>query len=171
MKKFNISITKKHMGIGLLELMLSLAIIAVLLVMATRYYMSAAMNSRINQTIDAIMGLPAAAECWASSGSNTSNPGNYTGLNLYAVSYTDKCFPTSLVHNDASKTAALVTPYGDMTVSSTSTHVCILVNATPSTELSQIAGKLCRGSFTLGTGASFMYEAITQQCSAATTCS
>ena len=173
MKKFNMSLGKKQIGIGLLELMLSLAIIAVLLVMATRYYMSASMNSRINQTVSAILGLPAAAECWSSSGSNTANQGTYAGIDLYAVSYTDKCFPTALVQNTAAS-KNLVTPYGNMAVTSTSSLVCVELKATPKEELQQIAGKICKNNssgFTIaGISTSFFYEAIRQSCSLTTTC-
>jgi type II secretory pathway pseudopilin PulG len=44
----------KQLGIGLLELMLSLAIIAILLVMAIRYYQSASSAQSINQAIDMV---------------------------------------------------------------------------------------------------------------------
>src|SRR5690348_16511372 len=44
----------KQLGIGLLELMLSLAIIAILLVMAIRYYQSASNAQSINSAIDMI---------------------------------------------------------------------------------------------------------------------
>lgn len=50
MKKMSTQLLAK--GIGLLELMLSLAIIAILLIMATRYYQSASTNQKINQAVD-----------------------------------------------------------------------------------------------------------------------
>lgn len=50
MKKF----LSKQFGIGLLELMLSLAIIAILLVMATRYYSATTKTQRIDDTIQLI---------------------------------------------------------------------------------------------------------------------
>jgi Tfp pilus assembly protein PilE len=50
MKKVSTQVLAK--GIGLLELMLSLAIIAILLIMATRYYQSASTNQKINQAVD-----------------------------------------------------------------------------------------------------------------------
>jgi len=52
----------KARGIGLLELMLSLAIIAVLLVMATRYYKTARQGQQVNDAIaqvEAIVGASA----------------------------------------------------------------------------------------------------------------
>ncbi|MBX9705584.1 MAG: prepilin-type N-terminal cleavage/methylation domain-containing protein [Gammaproteobacteria bacterium] len=42
----------RQRGIGLLELMLSLAIIAILLIMATRYYQTASNNNAMNSAID-----------------------------------------------------------------------------------------------------------------------
>lgn len=50
MKKF----VTKLKGIGLLELMLSLAIIAILLVMATRYYGATTKSQRVDDTIQLI---------------------------------------------------------------------------------------------------------------------
>lgn len=51
----------KQRGIGLLELMLSLAIISVLLVMATRYYKSADQGQKVNNSISLITGIAGAA--------------------------------------------------------------------------------------------------------------
>jgi Tfp pilus assembly protein PilE len=172
-RRFNELLTKKQIGIGLLELMLSLAIIAVLLVMATRYYMSASMNSRITQTVDAVMGLPSAAECWSSSGSNATYQGTYQGIDLVKVSYTDKCFPVALVNKTTNQ---LITPYGDMPVTSTGSLVCVNIKATPDAELQQIAGKICKnteGTFTISAltaTAGFYYEAIRQSCSTTSQC-
>jgi len=53
--------SKKQRGIGLLELMLSLAIIAVLLVMATRYYESANMEEQMNQMAGVLFAIRAAS--------------------------------------------------------------------------------------------------------------
>lgn len=51
----------KQAGIGLLELMLSLAIIAVLLVMATRYYESALLGERANTEVGILQAMRGAA--------------------------------------------------------------------------------------------------------------
>jgi len=174
MKKFNFSFAKRQIGIGLLELMLSLSIIAVLLVMATRYYMSAALNSRVNQTADALLSLPAAAECWAASSTNSAagSTGTYNGINLYAISYTDKCYPTSLVAKSDTSGKSLLTPYGNLAISSTSSKVCANVVATNNAEAQLIAKKICPADFNkLGTtSATFYYEAITQSCDTAALC-
>lgn len=59
---------KKHLGIGLLELMLSLAIISVLLVMATRYYRVARQGQQVNDAISEIHAIIAACENWITGG-------------------------------------------------------------------------------------------------------
>lgn len=167
MKKFRFLFAKKQFGIGLLELMLSLSIIAVLLVMATRYYMSAATNSRVNQTADAVMGLAAAAECWASSAQNTApaTQGNYGGIDLTKV-VADKCFPASLVPTGAPK--LIITPYGQMTITSTASRVCVTITPVPNNELKQLVNKICPAyTSSIGTATTVAYDAITQTCAAA----
>lgn len=57
----------KQLGIGLLELMLSLAIIAILLVMAIRYYQSASNAQSINQAIDMVNAVKAGVKNYLTS--------------------------------------------------------------------------------------------------------
>ena len=52
---------KRQTGFGLLELMLSMVIVALLLIMATRYYQSARSNARVNQAIGLIGSIVSAA--------------------------------------------------------------------------------------------------------------
>jgi len=52
------------LGIGLLELMLSLAIIAILLIMATRYYQSASENNKRNNAVDMFAAVNGAVQTW-----------------------------------------------------------------------------------------------------------
>jgi Tfp pilus assembly protein PilE len=47
----------KQRGIGLLELMLSIAIISILLIMATRYYQNANQQQRISNTLSMVSGI------------------------------------------------------------------------------------------------------------------
>lgn len=61
-------------GIGLLELMLSLSIIAILLLLATRYYLTASYSQRLNQLSQQIAATQGAIYTWKG-GRN-----NYTGL-------------------------------------------------------------------------------------------
>lgn len=70
-------IKKPHMqGISLLEVLLSLSIIALILVMSTRYYFIASHNHKVNTTITQIGGLIAAAH-------------NYKGINANFDAGTD----------------------------------------------------------------------------------
>lgn len=52
---------KRQTGFGLLELMLSMVIVALLLIMATRYYQSARSNARINEGVSLISSIVNAA--------------------------------------------------------------------------------------------------------------
>lgn len=63
----------KQRGIGLLELMLSVAIIAILLIMATRYYKSASQGEKIANSISVLSGIIAAESQFAEL-----NQGSYT---------------------------------------------------------------------------------------------
>ena len=65
----------KQAGISLLEVMLSLSIIAIILVMATRYYFLASNAQRVNQTRQQIATIIAGVQLWKESSSAT-----YSGL-------------------------------------------------------------------------------------------
>ncbi len=51
-------------GISLLEVLLSLAIIAIILILATRYFLLAESYSQVNQTLTTIENINAAAQRW-----------------------------------------------------------------------------------------------------------
>ena len=55
---------RNMLGISLLELMLSLAIIAILLIMATRYYQSANENNKRNQAVEMFAAVNGAVQTW-----------------------------------------------------------------------------------------------------------
>ncbi len=55
---------KKQTGIGLLELMLSLAIIAVLIIMATRYYQSTRQSQLVSEGVGQVNAIVAAVGNW-----------------------------------------------------------------------------------------------------------
>lgn len=57
----------KQAGIGLLELMLSLAIIAILLIMATRYYQSANTTQSINSAVEMVNAVKSATKNYMNS--------------------------------------------------------------------------------------------------------
>lgn len=54
----------KQNGIALLEVLLSLSIIAIILVMATRYFFVATNNNKVNTSISQVGGLVAALHNW-----------------------------------------------------------------------------------------------------------
>lgn len=68
---------KRQRGIGLLELMLSLSIIAILLVMATRYFMAANESQKLNNAISQVSGIAGGMANY-----DIANPGykNLTGI-------------------------------------------------------------------------------------------
>lgn len=72
-------IKKRQTGFGLLELMLSMVIVALLLIMATRYYQSARSNARINQGVSLVASIVNAANNMAI------GTGNYKTVNATAV--------------------------------------------------------------------------------------
>ena len=55
---------KSMLGVTLLEIMLVLAIAAMVIVMSIRYYQSASMNQKINATLNNITGIVAAGESY-----------------------------------------------------------------------------------------------------------
>lgn len=64
----------KQFGIGLLELMLSLSIIAILLVMATRYYLVTSYSRKLNQVTSEMAQIQGAAYSWKGT------KADYTGI-------------------------------------------------------------------------------------------
>jgi len=74
----------KQKGIGLLELMLSLAIIAILLVMATRYYGAASKSEKVDDTIQLISEISVGVNSLSAAGKA---PANITVNELYNNGY------------------------------------------------------------------------------------
>jgi type II secretory pathway pseudopilin PulG len=61
----------KQKGIGLLELMLSLAIIAILLIMATRYYQSASNSQAMSSAVDMVNAVKSGVKNYLSANTNS----------------------------------------------------------------------------------------------------
>ncbi len=95
----------KQRGISLLEVMLSITVIALILVMATRFFYVASNNNKVNTAISQIAGLEAALYSWK--GANLT----YEGVNI------DKLFEAGELVNfpgsaeDGGK-EVLYTPWG-----------------------------------------------------------
>lgn len=85
--------TQSQRGIGLLELMLSLAIIAILLVMATRYFASARQGQEVASAISMVQAISAASQSyfvannnsWAGLAVSALKTGNYLPANASAA--------------------------------------------------------------------------------------
>jgi type II secretory pathway pseudopilin PulG len=92
-------------GIGLLELMLSLAIIAILLIMATRYYQSASNSQRVSQALDMFSAIKGAVKTYYTSSSPNALP--QTIGDLVSGGY----LPTSYQDAGASTTSH-ISPWG-----------------------------------------------------------
>lgn len=110
-------VRRKQRGIGLLELMLSLSIIAILLVMATRYYDNASYSNKINNGISQVNAIAAAMY-------NYKNVhGNYTATIQDLIN--DGWLPTTF-------SAANANPWGgSLAVSSPGNGFTVQVNAIP----------------------------------------
>ncbi|SRR5579883_141231 len=63
-------------GVTLLEIMLVLAIAAMIIVMSIRYYQSASLGQKVNSAIDTITGIAAASENYLNAN------GGYTGMTM-----------------------------------------------------------------------------------------
>jgi type II secretory pathway pseudopilin PulG len=64
---------KSMLGVTLLEIMLVLAIAAMIIVMSIRYYQSASLNQKLNAAVDTITGIVAAGESYLSAYGTFSN--------------------------------------------------------------------------------------------------
>ncbi len=87
----------KQAGIGLLELMLSLAIIAVLLIMATRYYQAARLSQQVNDAISLTSAIAGASQNWVL------GQGNFTGISFAALKK-QGLIPAGIADNAANAT-------------------------------------------------------------------
>jgi prepilin-type N-terminal cleavage/methylation domain-containing protein len=84
----------KFKGFGLLELMLSLVIVALLLIMATRYYQTTVLNSKVNGVITLINAITASASAYYGINSNFTNVAQAAGKG-----FIQSGIPKSLVNN------------------------------------------------------------------------
>lgn len=70
----------RMLGVTLLEIMLVLAIAAMIIVMSIRYYQSASMGQKVNTAINTITGIVAAGENYLNAN------GSYTGMTTSSLS-------------------------------------------------------------------------------------
>lgn len=126
------AIRKNQRGIGLLELMLSLAIIAVLLVMATRYYKSADEGQKVNNSISLLTGIAGAAAQYVS---------NYPNVDLKDIQ--------TLVneHYLPANFANMKSPWGtNITATSTGSVVTVTMESVPGAACRRIQASISGAS-------------------------
>lgn len=103
---------KSQKAIGLLELMLSLAIIAVLLIMATRYYSSASSSQKIQAAVDQINAVRSAVQNAA--GGSSSGAGNITASMLVESGYLPSSFIAPSLASSSTAATGYLTPWGQI---------------------------------------------------------
>jgi type II secretory pathway pseudopilin PulG len=121
-------------GIGLLELMLSISIIAILLVMATRFYMSAKQSEQVADTASHVTGIISGAANYANG--NNNDYSNISLLKLVQGGY----IPPVLCGGDTSTCPGLNPFRGTTTVTGTTTNYIITMNSLPTNICPSIAG-------------------------------
>lgn len=100
-------IHKNQNGIGLLELMLSLGIIAILLVMATRYFVVTSRNEKVNRAVSQINSVIAAVGNWKGSKPTYANL-SVTELNKYGLL---AAADVSVTGSGQNTTAVIISPF------------------------------------------------------------
>lgn len=120
---------KKSLGIGLLELMLSLAIIAVLLIMATRYYSSASNSQKITAATGMINAVKAAAASYLG-GNATAYASNVSIANLVSAGY----LPSSFVAG-SNGNSSTTNPWNESVGVTATASTITITMATPSSDI------------------------------------
>lgn len=135
MKRF----AKSVLGVTLLEIMLVLAIAAMIIVMSVRYYQSATANQQANAVLQMVSGITAAADSLAQS------TGNYSQATQASIE--------SLMPNQSMQTpwGGTITVSGgsgstyQVSISSTPVPVCVLMKArlTASSKYTAVSSNAC----------------------------
>jgi len=129
-------------AIGLLELMLSLAIIAVLLIMATRYYSSASSSSKIQGAVDQVNAIRSAVQN-ATAGASSASAGSLTIGYLVAAGYLPLSFVDAASVSAAETLSTAISPYGtSVGMSATATGLTISMDTPNKQTCEAIANKV-----------------------------
>jgi type II secretory pathway pseudopilin PulG len=129
----------KNRGIGLLELMLSLSIIAVLLIMATRYYSSSSQAKKIADVNDQIGIIQNAGNRWLLTHADYSAGTNLITATTNFKDFVDRNYLPSTYYDTVAKTSIIKHPWGgDITVLFTSPTMSITLKNVPN----EVATKL-----------------------------
>lgn len=151
----NLSLRRTQRGVSLIELMLALAIIAIILVIATRYFARANLSQQVNNATDQVMGVRAAANSYLSDKAGSGASATLSMGNLVTAGY----LPES--YKGASATAgAGVNPWnGDISVTLAKGQYAIVVTGIPAAACPLLKEKL---SGNTNTG---LNESVTGTCS------
>lgn len=108
----------KQIGVGLLELTLALAIIAVILVLATRFYYSAAESRRISDANDQISAIQQALNRWLLSHPDFIDPRTNAAIKNFDPLVQRNYLPVTYLHSNDPKN-----PWGgDITISASTSN-------------------------------------------------
>jgi type II secretory pathway pseudopilin PulG len=117
------SVNHNQRGIGLLELMLSLSIIAILLVMATRYFLQANEQQKINNAISQFNGIAGAEACYFQS----SSPPKY--VTDFSTLISANCLPAGI--GGSTGEGIGVNPWGGNIKISSTAPLTIVMSSVP----------------------------------------
>jgi len=125
---------KKQNGIGLLELMLALAIIAMLMVAASKYYKNTQMARKVQIAVESVQALYTAGERWVQDG------GAYGDAFTIANLVTDGYLPGDF--------ASSANPWGTIAVAAVdTTHFKATFGTVPFDACNNISAKLTNNFF------------------------
>lgn len=123
----------KQRGISLLEVLLSLSVIAIILVMATRYYKSAQQSQQVSNALSMLSGIVTAETQYAAANGNTYITGTVKGSTLTTAGYLPANFGTD--------------PWGNaITIGSASPGYTISIGPMPAETCAILKGMVDSGS-------------------------
>lgn len=131
----NFSSNRKNKGIGLLELMLSLAIIAILLIMATRYYLVTSRSQKTDEGVALVNALIAGAEDYRGDRST------FEGLTGISILVNQGSIAKSYVSGSVVTTPWSAPSTTDVAVAGDKTRVTISLKTIPATGCNALANK------------------------------
>jgi len=127
--------TRKQRGLTLIELFLALAVIAIIWVVATRYYQVVSNSSKVNEAVQMIQSLRSAGNHYAAGRSN------YDGLTIAELNNTN-LLPRDL-EGSGTTPGEQVNPWGgNIGISGSGGQMQITLSDVPQADCQNIANKL-----------------------------
>ena len=132
---------KQNKGIGLLELMLSLAVIAILLIMATIYFKTTSQAKNVNSAIDMLQALQTSGQRWLLTNPtyNEDVITDFVNRNYLPASFADNINPwggeLTVTGNNPSGSQTFLGPWLHVSMDNIPNEACnaLKVQATPLT--------------------------------------